>query len=56
MSRARVEMVRYKLQKPKYHGTSVDRIELITGTINLMDSKDKPETIPDIIDKYSVSY
>ncbi len=38
---------------PEYHGIRADRIVLMTGYVNLMDAKDKPETIPDIIEKYS---
>ncbi len=30
-----------------------DRIMLMTGTVNLTDAKDKPYTLPDIIEKYS---
>ncbi len=53
MSVARVETLKSELQKPEeYHGIRADRIVLMTDTVNLMDSKDKPETIPDIIDKY----
>ncbi len=52
MSGARVETLKSELQKPEYHGIRADRIVLMTDTVNLMDAKDKPETIPDIIDKY----
>ncbi len=53
MSGARVEEIKTKLQKPEYHAARLDRLVLIIGTNDLKDAKDKPDSIPDIVQKYS---
>ena len=53
MSGAHVDEIRTELQKPKYHGARLDRLVLMTGTNDLKDAKDKPESIPEIVKKYS---
>ncbi len=53
MSGAWVEEIKTELQKPEYHGARLDRLVLMTGTNDLTDAKDKPDSIPDIVQKYS---
>ncbi len=43
MSGARVQTLKSNLQKPEYYGIRADLTMLMTGTVNLMDAKDKPE-------------
>ncbi len=50
---ARVEEIKTELQKPEYHGARLDHLVLMTGTNDIKDAKDKPDSIPDIVQKYS---
>ncbi len=56
MSGARVEEIKTELQKPEYHGARLDCLVLMTSTNDLKDAKDKPDSIPYIVQKYSAHF